>query len=296
MSGKMKVWIDGRVVDADQARVPVTDHGLLYGDGIFEGIRIYSRSVFRLDDHMRRFGSGARAIGLELPVDLAGVAKIVLETARAFDEDEAYLRLVATRGEGSLGVDPTTCHAPRIFCIAAQIDIFSADQLEAGIEMVTVSVRRPALDALDPRVKSLNYLNNALAKREAKLRGADEALVLNAAGKVAEASVANVFVVRAGVLLTPPTTDGSLDGITRDSVMQIARAAGIEVREETLSRVDLLRADEVFLTGSGARIVPVATLDGQPVGWDDVAPGARPVTRRIVEAFPDFTQAHGTRF
>jgi branched-chain amino acid aminotransferase len=245
---------------------------------------------------MQRFGTAARAIGLELPVDLDGVAKIVLETARAFDADEAYLRLVATRGEGDLGVDPTTCHEPRIFCIAAQIDIFSAEQLEAGIEMVTVSIRRPALDALDPRVKSLNYLNNALAKREAKLRGADEALVLNAAGKVAEASVANVFIARGGVLLTPPTTDGSLDGITRDSVLQIAAASGIEAREGTLSRVDLLRADEVFLTGSGARIVPVATLDGQPVGWDDVAPGARPITRRIIEAFPEFTRAHGTRF
>jgi branched-chain amino acid aminotransferase len=292
----MKVWIDGRVVDVSEARVSVTDHGLLYGDGVFEGIRIYGRSVFRLPDHLKRFASGARAIGLELPVDLQGVEKIILETARAFDEDEAYLRLVATRGEGSLGVDPTTCHAPRIFCIAAKIDIFSAEQLQAGISLATVSFRRPALDALDPRVKSLNYLNNALAKQEAKQRGADEALVLNAAGRVAEASVANVFVVRDGALLTPPTTDGSLDGITRDSVMQIGRGAGIGVREQSLSRIDLLRADEVFLTGSGARIVPVASLDGQPVGWDDSAPGERPVTRRIIDEFPDFTRAHGTPF
>jgi branched-chain amino acid aminotransferase len=292
----MKVWIDGRVVDAGEARVPVTDHGLLYGDGIFEGIRIYGRAIFRLDDHLHRFGSAARAIGLELPVDLAGIAKILLETARAFDEDEAYLRLVATRGDGSLGVDPTTCLHPRIFCIAAKIDIFSPERIEQGIDMVTVSVRRPALDALDPRVKSLNYLNNALAKREAKLRGADEALVLNAEGKVAEASVANVFVARSGVLATPPTTDGSLDGITRDSVMQIARELRIEVREQTLSRVDLLRADEVFLTGSGARIVPVSTLDDQPVGWDDVAPGSRAITRRIIDAFPAFTRRHGTPF
>jgi branched-chain amino acid aminotransferase len=162
--------------------------------------------------------------------------------------------------------------------------------------MLTVSVRRPALDALDPRVKSLNYLNNALAKQEAKLRGADEALVLNAAGKVAEASVANVFVACAGVLSTPPATDGALDGITRDSVMQIARSLGIGAREETLSRLDLLRADEVFLTGSGARIVPVASLDGQPIGWDEVAPGDRSVTQRIIAAFPDFTRAHGTPF
>ena len=183
-----------------------------------------------------------------------------------------------------------------IFCIAAKIDIFSPEQLAAGIHLVTVSVRRPALDALDPRVKSLNYLNNALAKREARLRGADEALVLNAAGMVAEASVANVFVVHEGSLLTPPTTDGALDGITRDSVLRIARELGIEGRQESLSRIDLLQAEEVFLTGSGARIVPVASLDGQPVGWDQVAPGDRPVTRQIVEAFPAFTQRHRTSF
>ncbi len=292
----MKVWIDGRVVDASEATVPVTDHGLLYGDGVFEGIRIYGRQVFRLLDHLRRFASGARAIGLALPVDLQGVEKIVLETARAFGQDEAYLRLVATRGVGGLGVDPTTCHEPRLFCIAATIDIFSAEQLRAGIALATVSVRRPALDALDPRVKSLNYLNNALAKREAKLRGADEALVLNAAGRIAEASVANVFVARGGELVTPPTTDGSLDGITRDSVMQIAASLGVRATAESLSRLDLLRADEAFLTGSGARIVPVASLDGQPVGWDDTAPGDRPVTRRIVEAFPAFTRANGTPF
>ena len=185
----MKVWLDGRILDGADARIPVTDHGLLYGDGIFEGIRVYAGRVFRLGDHLRRLGTAARAIGLELPLDLDGVAKIVLETARAFGEDEAYLRLVVTRGEGGLGVDPTTCHNPQLFCIAAKIDIFSPERVQAGIDLVTVSVRRPALDALDPRVKSLNYLNSALAKREAKLRGADEGLILNAAGKVAEASV-----------------------------------------------------------------------------------------------------------
>jgi branched-chain amino acid aminotransferase len=292
----MKVWIDGRVVDASEARVPVTDHGLLYGDGIFEGIRIYDRQVFRLDDHLKRLAAGASAIGLELPVDRGGIAKIVLETARAFGEDEAYLRLVVTRGEGSLGVDPTTCHNPRLFCIAAKIDIFTPARVQAGIDLVTVSVRRPALDALDPRVKSLNYLNSALAKREAKLRGADEGLILNAAGKVAEASVANVFIVRDGALVSPPPSDGSLDGITRDSVMQIGVSLEIDTREESLSRIDLLRADEVFLTGSGARIVPVASLDGQPIGENDVSPGARPITRQILDAFPEFTRRNGTPF
>ncbi len=292
----MKVWIGGRVVDASEASIPVTDHGLLYGDGIFEGIRIYDRQVFRLDDHLARFAAGTRAIGLELPLDLDGVAKIVLETARAFGEDEAYLRLVVTRGEGGLGVDPTTCHNPQLFCIAAKIDIFSPERVQAGIDLVTVSVRRPALDALDPRVKSLNYLNSALAKREAKLRGADEGLILNAAGKVAEASVANVFIVRGGALASPPPNDGSLAGITRDSVMQIGVSLGIEAREESLSRGDLLEADEVFLTGSGARIVPVASLDDQPIGRLDVVPGARPITRQILDAFPAFTRRNGTPF
>ena len=292
----MKVWIDGRVVDASEASIPVTDHGLLYGDGIFEGIRIYDRQVFRLDDHLKRLAAGARAIGLDLPVDPGGIAKIVLETARAFGEDEAYLRLVVTRGEGSLGVDPTTCHNPRLFCIAAKIDLFTPERVQAGIDLVTVSVRRPALDALDPRVKSLNYLNNALAKREARLCGADEGLILNAAGKVAEASVANVFIVRDGALVSPPPSDGSLDGITRDSVMQIGVSLGIDAREESLSRVDLLWSDEVFLTGSGARVVPVASLDGQPIGRNDVVPGARPITRQILDAFPEFTRRNGTPF
>ena len=292
----MKVWIDGSVVEASEARIPVTDHGLLYGDGVFEGIRIYDRRVFRLQDHLRRFAGSARGIGLRLPVDESGVEKIVLETSRAFGEDEAYLRLIATRGDGSLGVDPTTCKHPRIFCIAAVVSLFPEEKVAGGLDLVTVSVRKPALDALDPRVKSLNYLNSVLAKREARLRGADEALVLNAAGTVAEASVANVFVVRGGVVSTPPATDGSLDGITRASVLEIAAAQGIEARVETLSRMDLFRADEVFLTGTGARIVPVASLDGEPVGWDDVAPGARAVTRCISEAFPTFAREHSTPF
>ena len=292
----MKVWIDGRVVDESEASVPVTDHGLLYGDGVFEGIRVYDRRVFRLDDHMRRFGESADAIGLTLPMDLHAVGKVVLETAREFAEDESYLRLVATRGVGSLGVDPTTCPKSRLFCIAATVALFPAAKREAGLDLVTVSVRRPALDALDPRVKSLNYLNSVLAKREARLRGADEGLILNAAGNVAEASVANVFVAREGVLLTPPPTDGSLDGITRDSVIRIAAAMGTESRERTLSRIDLLRADEVFLTGTGAKIVPVRSLDGCSIGPPDRAPGRRPLTTAILGAFPAFAREHGTAF
>jgi branched-chain amino acid aminotransferase len=295
----VKVWIDGQIVDGPEAVVPVTDHGFLYGDGVFEGLRSYGRRIFRLQDHLRRFECSARSIGLELPTDRSGLEKIVLETARANASDsseDCYLRLIATRGVGSLGVDPTPCTTPRLLCIAAEMALFTPEKIQSGVDLVTVSVRRPALDALDPRVKSLNYLNSVLAKREAKLRGADEALILNAAGAVAEASVANVFTVWAGRLQTPPTTDGSLDGITRDSVFAIARSIGIAAGERTLSRIDLLRADEVFLTGTGARIVPVASLDGQPVGSPEVLPGGRPVTARVLAEFPGFAHSNGTPF
>ncbi len=287
----MKVWLDGRIVDGADARIPVTDHGLLYGDGIFEGMRVYGRRVFRLGDHLRRLAMSAKALGLELPGGADAIGKIVLETARAYDRDDAYLRLVVTRGEGDLGLDPTTCPRPRVICIVDQLRIYPKEKVEAGLELVTASVRRPAADALDPRVKSLNYLNNVLAKREARLRGADEALILNAAGTVAEASAANVFAVRAGSLRTPPCSDGALEGITRASVLEIAVSEGIDAGEQTLGRFDLLGADEVFLTGTGARNVGINSLDGQLIG-----DGARPVTRRLSRAFDPFVATRSTPF
>ena len=210
----------------------------------------------------------------------------------AFDEDEAYVRLLVTRGEGELGVDPTLCRDPQLICIVTSIRLFPPEKLERGLDMVTASLRRPAADALDPRVKSLNYLNSVLAKREARMRGADEALILNAAGRVAEASVANVFAVRGGVVTTPPVTEGALEGITRASILEIARAEGIPAREQNLGRFDLLAADEVFLTGSGARVVPIATLDGALIG----DPDERPVMRRLVDAFGPYTERHGVPF
>ncbi len=287
-----KVWIDGAIVDADAARISVLDHGLLYGDGIFEGMRVYSGQVFRLPDHLRRFETGARAIGLELPGDTDFVAQVVLETACAFGQSEAYIRLIATRGRGALGVDPTTCHDPQLICIVTSIALYPEEKLSRGIDLVTASLRRPSADAVDPAIKSLNYLNSVLAKREARLRGADEALILNRAGMVAEASVANVFAVRDGTLATPQVSDGALPGITRASVIEIAGDLGLPVSERTLGRFDLLAADEVFLTGSGARIVPVATLDGQPIGPSGA--GCGPITARIMDAFTHFTEHRGT--
>ena len=286
----MKVWIDEQIVDGKEARIPVVDHGLLYGDGIFEGIRVYGRRVFRLDDHLRRLAAGARTIGLSLPGGLGKIEKIVLETARAYDRDEAYVRLIVTRGDGELGVDPVSCPRPRVICIVDRVRLYSEEKRAQGIQLVTASQRRPAPDVLDPRVKSLNYLNNVLAKREARLRGADEALMLNAAGLVAEASVANVFVVKSGRLSTPPPSDGALEGITRASILEIAAAEGIASREQSLGRFDLFAADEVFLTGTGARIVSVATLDGEPIG----EAGGWPVTRHLEAAFARFVEDRGT--
>ncbi len=287
----MKVWIDGRVVDGAEARVPVTDHGLLYGDGVFEGIRAYGRRVFRLDDHLTRLEISARAIGLALP-PRARLREIVLDTARAFDRDEIYFRLVATRGEGALGVDPTTCGEPRLFCIAAEARIYPEAVLRGGLALVTSRWRRPPPDVLDPRVKSLNYLNNALAKLEARRQGADEALLLNARGSVAEASVANVFVARGDELVTPPASDGALAGVVRRSVLELAPGLGLDPRECTLDRVDLLGADEVFLSGTGAGIVPVRALDGQPIGAGK--PG--PVWERVRAAFEAFAPTAGVAF
>jgi branched-chain amino acid aminotransferase len=286
----MKVLIDGVLCDGAEAKISVFDHGLLYGDGLFEGMRVFGRRLFCLDKHMERLRIGSRAIGLELPGGLDGIRQSVLRTVRAYGQDDAYVRLLVTRGDGPLGVDPTTCAEPRVICIVGPIALFSEEKLGRGIELVTVSGRRPPADVLDPRVKTLNYMNNALAKLEARRRGADEALLLNLAGNVAEASVANVFVFRQGELLTPPGTDGALEGITRATVLGLAPTLGIAARVATIGRYDLFAADEVFLTGSGAGLVPVRSLDGRPVGSGE--PG--PVWKRCRSAYLEATRHQGT--
>jgi len=276
-------WCEGRIVPADEARVPVRDHGLLYGDGLFEGIRVRGGRVFRLDAHLARFAAGAKALALELPVPLGEVRRIVLDTVRAHATPEAYVRLLATRGEGPLGVDPLPCGPARILCLVDQVALYPAEKRRRGLDLVTSSLRRPAPDVLDPRVKSLNYLNNVLAKLEARTRGADEALLLNAAGLVAEAAVANVFVVRAGELRTPPATDGALEGITRATVLELAVGLGIPACERSLGRFDLFAAEECFLTGSGAGLVAVRSLDGRLIGTG--APG--PLLAKLEAAFAE---------
>lgn len=260
------VSIDGQLVAEQDAKISVLDHGLLYGDGLFEGLRVRAGRIFRLEQHMARLQLGARYLGLELPGGVEAQARIVRETVRAFAQKEAYVRLLVTRGEGPLGVDPTTCKKPTVVCIVAEIALYSAEQRAQGLSMITSSYRRPNPDVQDVAIKTLNYLGSALAKQEAKRQGADEALLLNQRGLVSEASVANVFALSGRTLSTPPAIDGCLTGINRGAVLELARQMGFSVNECSLARRDLLLADEVFLTGSGAGIVGVRSLDGRAIG------------------------------
>ncbi|MFN2424842.1 MAG: branched-chain-amino-acid transaminase [Candidatus Binatia bacterium] len=289
----MKVWIDGNIVEGKDARLSVTDHGFLYGDGVFEGMRAYNGRLFRLEDHLRRLEVSSRTIQLEIPGGIDHVRDVVLRTVAATGSADAYIRLLVTRGEGPLGVDPTTCPQPKLICIVDTVDLFPAERAARGVDIVTATLRRPSADVLDPRVKSLNYLNNVLCKGEARRRGADDALMLNQQGAVAECTGANIFAVLGGVVSTPLTTDGALDGITRRTVLELCGTLGIEARERTLGRVDFFAADEAFLTGSGARVVPVRSLDSQPIGHAKAqTPG--PVTQRLTEAFFEFARSTGT--
>jgi branched-chain amino acid aminotransferase len=287
----MKIWFEGKIVEEHEARVPVTDHGLLYGDGVFEGMRVIGGRVFRHEQHLSRLWVGARCIGLEMPYPRDEVKRIVEDTVRAFGQREAYIRLVITRGEGPLGVDPTTCPRARLFCIVATIKLFNEEQRERGLDLITSSYRRPDADVLDMRVKSLNYLGSALAKLEARQRGADDAILLNSRGHIAEASVANVFVLRERTLYTPPATDGCLEGITRRAVMELARERlGLSTVERSIGRADMFAADEVFLTGSGAGVLAVRSLDGRPLG----AGRRGPVTQELTTLHRALAEGEGT--
>lgn len=262
----MKVFIDGAIVDGKDARISVMDHGLLYGDGVFEGIRAWGGKVFRLDDHLSRLSYGSRALHMELPYSKAELADIVQRTVDAFGEDEAYIRLLVTRGVGPLGIDTHSCEAPNVVCMVDGLKIFPKEKQLSGVSLHTSGSRRANFDAIDSRIKSLNYLTNVMARVQARRSGADEALLLNQAGHVAEASVANVFVVQDGVLITPPTTDGSLDGITRRTVLELAESMGIPTQVRSITRTDFFIGQDAFLSGTGAGIVRVSSLDGQAIG------------------------------
>ena len=287
----MKIYIDGRLYDREEARISVFDHGLLYGDGVFEGLRVYRRRVFRLDAHLARLYASAQAIGLTIPLDGSALADAVRDTVRANRQEDGYIRLVVTRGDGPLGLDPTTCERPRVIIIVADIAVYPAAMYDAGVSVITAATRQVPAASVDPRIKSLNYLKNVLARLEAHAAGAGEALMLNAEGFVAECTADNVFAVRAGVIRTPPATEGALDGITRAVVRELVEAAGLRWREERLARYDLFTADECFLSGTGAELVPVVSLDGRAIG--DGRPG--PVTRQLTVGLRALAEHEGGR-
>lgn len=263
MSDNGVCWIDGEVVPVAEARISVLDHGLLYGDGVFEGIRFYYGRAFRLTQHLERLERSARAIALSLPLAYAELMRAIGETIAAFGEPSGYLRLVVTRGVGSMGIDPRSCAQPQLFIIAGHLRVVSEGDCHRGIRVITASTRRLSVDGLDARIKSLNYLNHILARIEANNAGADEAVLLNPQGRVAEASVENLFIVSGGRLLTPPSIEGALDGITRGCVIEVASVIGVPVFEQPLAPYDLYNADECFLTGTGAELIAVREIDGR---------------------------------
>ncbi|MEJ2609403.1 MAG: branched-chain-amino-acid transaminase [Candidatus Thiodiazotropha sp.] len=258
-------WINGALVPAEQATISVYDHGLLYGDGIFEGIRFYARKVFKLAEHLERLSMSAQAIALELPYDQQAIEHAVIKVMTAFQEEDGYLRLVVTRGDGPMGLDPRGCHQPNMIIIADRLSMVSAEVRNKGARLMIASTRRLPVDGLDPRIKSLNYLNQILARIEANQAGADEAILLNQMGRVAEGTADNIFVVTKGELLTPPVTEGALEGITRNLIIELACQADIPVRETPLAPYDLYTANECFLTGTGAELIPVAEIDGRRI-------------------------------
>jgi len=283
----LKIWLDDKLVDKADAKISVFDHGLLYGDGVFEGIRIYGGRIFELDAHIKRLYESANAIRLDIPMDKAELIKATEQTVEANGIVDGYIRLVVTRGIGTLGLNPFICEKSIVFIIADTIQLYPEELYEKGMKIISATTVRNHPLAVPPQVKSLNYLNNILAKIEALDNNVPEAIMYNHLGYVAEATGDNVFIVRNGVVCTPPTQSGSLEGITRGVVMQLAVKEKIEVVEKNLTRVDLYNADEFFLTGTAAEVIGIVEIDGRVVG--DGKPG--PVTRLLREKF--FEYSHG---
>jgi len=281
-----QIYLDGQLLPKEQAVISVYDHGLLYGDGVFEGIRVYSRRVFRLQEHVERLYESARAIRLEIPLSQDDMIAAVEKTVAANHLTDGYVRLVVTRGAGSLGLDIRRTSHPQVIIIADTISLYPEELYEKGMEIITASTIRNHPGALSPRIKSLNYLNNILAKIEGTDAGCAEALMLNHLGQVAECTGDNIFIVKHGVLKTPPTDAGILEGVTRNVVLELAMAAGIEVKEMALIRHDLYVAEECFLTGTAAEVIPVTKLDGRPIGTGQ--PG--PITRQLRTRFQEYVR------
>lgn len=262
----MQIYLDGKLVPKEQAKISVFDHGLLYGDGVFEGIRAYNGRIFKFDEHINRLYNSARAIRLEIPISKDDMKKAIIQTLKVNEFTDAYIRVVVTRGIGDLGLDPDTCTQASYFIITDKLNLYPQDFYDKGLEIITCSVRRNIPDALNPRIKSLNYLNNIMGKIEAKRGNVLEAVMLNKDGFVTECTGDNIFVYSEGVLKTPPNYVGALQGITRDTVIDLAKKNGIKVSEEMMTQYELYTADECFLTGTGAEIMPVVKIDDRLIG------------------------------
>ncbi len=285
----MKIFLSGKLVPEREATVSVFDHGLLYGDGVFEGIRVYNGRVFMLEEHIDRLFRSAKAITLDIPMSKKRLADAVVKTCRANNTRNGYIRLVVTRGVGTLGLNPYVCKRPQIIIIAANIELYPRKLYDRGLAIVTVATVRNLPESLNPNIKSLNYLNNILAKIEAINDGVMEAVMLNSQGFVAEATGDNIFIVKGETLVTPPTQAGILEGITRNVVMNLARERGYHVREAMMTRYDLYNAEEVFLTGTAAEIIPVVDIDRRRIG--NGKPGR--ITMTLAAAFRKLANTTG---
>ncbi len=285
----MKIYIDGKYYGERDAKISVFDHGLLYGDGVFEGIRAYHGRVFKLTEHIDRLFASAKAILLNIPMSHAEVCRAVVETCRKNKLRDAYIRLVVTRGVGNLGLNPRNCKRGSVIVIAGKIQVYPAELYKRGMDIITVPTTRNLHSALNPAIKSLNYLNNILAKIEANNAGCEEAIMLNSEGFVSECTADNIFMVKGDNVLTPPLAAGALYGITRGTVMEIAEESGYRVSEPNLTRYDLFNADECFVTGTGAEIMPIVKIDGRVIG--NGKPGK--VTESLVEQYHALTKATG---
>ncbi len=286
----MKIYIDGTFHPDSEAKVSVFDHGLLYGDGVFEGIRFYNDRVFKLPEHIERLYDSAKAIWLTIPLTPQQMTDALLETVRQNQLHDGYIRLVVTRGVGNLGLGPDRCKMPTVIIIASTITLYPQELYDRGLDVVTCATRRVSPAALSPAIKSLNYLNNILAKIEANQAGAGEGLLLNEQGYVAECTGDNVFIIKHGEIFTPPISAGGLRGITRGVVFDLAAQLGLKISEPNLTRYDLYTADEVFLTGTAAEIIPVVKLDCRPIG--NGKPGE--LTAKLIAKFHELTQSGGT--
>jgi branched-chain amino acid aminotransferase len=291
MLGSQMIFLSGKFVKKEEAVVSVYDHGFLYGDGVFEGIRVYSGNVFRLENHLKRLYESAHSIMLTIPYTLEEMTQIIVETIRMNELRSAYIRVVVSRGQGNLGLDPSSCSMPRVIVIAEELSLYPKELYERGLKVGSVATRRNRPDVLSPQIKSLNYLNNILVKLEANQAGVDEALMLNDQGYVTEGSADNIFIIKSGVIYTPPVYLGALEGITRNAIIELAIKNGYEVKEQPFTRHDVYIADEVFLTGTAVEVIAVNEVDTRQI--KDGKPG--PITNHLLSEFRKLVTTDGVQ-